>query len=47
VEDRIVELQQRKTDLANIALINEGDIAGLEVDEVEFLLGDGTERRAA
>jgi len=47
VEDRIVELQQRKTDLANIALSNEGDIAGLEVDEVEFLLGDGTERRAA
>ena len=47
VEDRIVELQQRKTDLANIALSNEGDIAGLEVDEVEFLLGDPKERLAA
>ena len=39
VEDRIVELQQRKTDLANIALSDEGDIAELGVDEVEFLLG--------
>jgi superfamily II DNA or RNA helicase len=47
VEDRIVELQQRKTDLANIALSNDGDIVGLEVDEVEFLLGDITERLAA
>jgi superfamily II DNA or RNA helicase len=47
VEDRIVELQQRKTDLANIALSNEGDIAGLEVDEVEFLLGGAAERLAA
>jgi len=47
VEDRIVELQQRKTDLANIALSDEGDIAGLEVDEVEFLLGDPKERLAA
>ena len=47
VEDRIVALQQRKTDLANIALSNEGDIAGLEVDEVEFLLGDAREPLAA
>ncbi len=47
VEDRIVELQQRKTDLANIALSNEGDIEGLEVDDVEFLLGDPGERLAA
>ena len=47
VEDRIVELQQRKTDLANIALNDEGDIVGLEVDELEFLLGDPRERLAA
>ena len=47
VEDRIVALQQRKTDLANIALSNEGDITGLEVDEVEFLLGDAREPLAA
>ncbi len=45
--DRIVALQQRKTDLANIALSDEGDIAGLEVDELEFLLGDTSEPLAA
>ena len=39
VEDRIVELQQRKADLARIALSDEGELAGLEVDDVEFLFG--------
>lgn len=47
VEDRILELQQRKADLANIALSGEGDLAGLEVDDVEFLFGEGSERLAA
>ncbi len=45
VEDRIVELQQRKADLARIALGGEGDMEddGVEVDDVEFLFGDGRE----
>ncbi len=47
VEDRIVELQQRKADLANIALSDEGDLAGLEVDDLEFLFGLPGERLAA
>ncbi|GAC1346351.1 MAG: hypothetical protein NVSMB18_28310 [Acetobacteraceae bacterium] len=41
VEDRIVELQQRKADLANIALSDEGDLGGVEVDDLEFLFGGG------
>jgi SNF2 family DNA or RNA helicase len=41
VEDRIVELQQRKADLANIALSEESGLPGLEVDDVEFLFGNG------
>ncbi len=40
VEDRIVELQQRKTDLANIALSNEGDMPGLEVEDLDYLFGN-------
>ena len=44
VEDRIVELQQRKADLANIALSEEGDISGIEVDDLEFLFADANER---
>ena len=41
VEDRILELQQTKAQLANIALGGEGDLEGLEVDDVDFLFGDG------
>jgi superfamily II DNA or RNA helicase len=47
VEDRIVELQLHKANLANIALSNEGDHSGIEIDDVEFLFGDNSERRAA
>jgi len=47
VEDRIVELQQRKADLARIALSGEGDLAGIEADDVEFLLGPAGDRMAA
>jgi superfamily II DNA or RNA helicase len=47
VEDRIVELQRRKADLANIALSEEGDFAGLEIDDVEFLFGSGSEQKPA
>jgi SNF2 family DNA or RNA helicase len=47
VEDRIVELQQRKADLANIALDGNGELAGIEIEDLEFLFGDTAERRAA
>ena len=40
VEDRIVELQQRKTDLANIALGDEGDLQALELDDLDYLFGN-------
>ncbi len=43
VEDRIVELQQHKADLARIALGGEGELDGLEIDDVEFLFGDSKE----
>ena len=47
VEDRIVELQRHKADLANIALSKEGDLTGIEIDDLEFLFGDTNERMAA
>ncbi len=47
VEDRIVELQQHKANLANIALSEEGSLAGIEIDDLEFLFGDAGERLAA
>ena len=47
VEDRIVELQQHKANLANIALSEEGDHTAIDIDDLEFLFGDTTERRAA
>ena len=47
VEDRIVELQRRKADLANIALSEEGDFSGIEIDDVEFLFGVAEKRLAA
>ena len=47
VEDRILELQQSKANLANIALSKEGDISGLAVDELEFLFGGAPESIAA
>ena len=47
VEDRIVELQQRKANLANIALSEEGDLTGIEIDDLEFLFGAPPERLAA
>jgi SNF2 family DNA or RNA helicase len=47
VEERILELQQRKAELANIAFTEEGDIASLEFDEIEFLFGASPERQAA
>ena len=47
VEDRILELQRSKAGLASIALGGEGDLGGLEIDDMEFLFGDGTERLVA
>jgi SNF2 family DNA or RNA helicase len=47
VEDRIVELQQRKADLANIALNEDQDPLAIPIDEVEFLFGSRDERLAA
>jgi SNF2 family DNA or RNA helicase len=47
VEDRIVELQRRKAGLANIALSAGGDFAGIDIDDVDFLLGDAGELLAA
>jgi SNF2 family DNA or RNA helicase len=47
VEDRIVELQRRKADLANIALSEEGDFVDLGIDDVEFLFGSGPEQKLA
>jgi len=47
VEDRIVELQRRKADLANIALSEEGDLTGIEIDDLEFLFGDSAAKLAA
>jgi superfamily II DNA or RNA helicase len=48
VEERIVELQERKAALASIAL--GGDAAGLgamDADDIEFLFSSGTDRLAA
>ena len=42
-----MELQQRKADLANIALTEDGDLAAIELDDVEFLFGMAEERVAA
>ena len=47
VEDRIVELQERKAHLANIALGEEGDITGVEIDDLEFLFAPPEDRLAA
>ncbi len=47
VEDRIVELQTHKADLARIALGGEGDLTGIEVDDLEFLFAPNEEKMAA
>ena len=46
VEERILDLQQRKADLANLAFSEESDMAALESDDIEFLFGN-EERQAA
>ncbi len=47
VEDRIVELQERKADLARSALTEDGEMASIEIDDVEFLFGTNEDRLAA
>ena len=47
VEDRIVALQQRKADLANIALSDEGDLPALDPDDLDYLFGNRDLLRAA
>ena len=47
VEDRIVELQQQKANLATIALSDEDNHTGIDIGDLEFLFGDTAERRAA
>ena len=47
VEERILELQQRKAELANLAFDESGDIARLEFDEIEFLFGADPQKKAA
>jgi SNF2 family DNA or RNA helicase len=40
VEDRIMELQQRKTDLAQVALSDGADLPPLELDDLDYLFGE-------
>jgi superfamily II DNA or RNA helicase len=47
VEERILELQQRKAELANLTFTEPGDLAGLEQDDVDFLFGGEVGRKAA
>ena len=48
VEERIVELQQRKAELASIALSDAGGtITGFDADDIDFLFAAEQERRAA
>ena len=47
VEERILELQQRKAELANLAFTEASDVAQLDFNDVEFLFGQDPERQAA
>jgi superfamily II DNA or RNA helicase len=47
VEERILELQQRKAELASIAFAEHADLAGLEMDDIAFLFGPDRARNAA
>jgi superfamily II DNA or RNA helicase len=47
VEERILELQQRKADLANIAFDEAGELSELGFDDIDFLFGADPERQAA
>ncbi len=47
VEERIIQLQERKAELASIALDSEVEASGLDAEDLEFLLASETQRRAA
>ena len=51
VEERILDLQRRKAELAQIALSDDGEIAGglgnLDQDDVDFLFGNAPAKKAA
>ncbi len=47
VEERILELQQRKADLAEVAFTEAGELIGLEADDVDYLFGVEADRKAA
>ncbi len=47
VEERIIHLQQRKAELAGLAFDAEVEAAGLDAEDLEFLLASETQRRAA
>ena len=47
VEERIIQLQERKAELANLAFDAEVEASGLDSDDLEFLLASETQRRAA
>jgi superfamily II DNA or RNA helicase len=47
VEERIVELQERKAALANIALGAESEFAGIELDDIDYLFGEVEGQEAA
>jgi SNF2 family DNA or RNA helicase len=47
VEERILELQERKAALAKIAFSEDDEIPGLEFDEIEYLFGSRPEQIAA
>ena len=47
VEERIIQLQQRKAELAGLAFDAEVEAAGLDADDLEFLLAAETQKRAA
>jgi superfamily II DNA or RNA helicase len=47
VEERILELQQRKAELASIAFSEPSGAAAFDSDDINFLFGPGPEREAA
>ena len=47
VEERIIQLQERKAELAGIALDADVEASGLDAEDLEFLLASETQRRAA
>ncbi len=47
VEERIIRLQERKAELAGLAFDTEVEGAGLDAEDLEYLLASETQRRAA